>query len=741
MGVDLAKVAGATAAVGVAAAAVSSLSSSGPATGLSATAGSNGGSGFFSKLLSGVKPPKVPIPNPLFKYASYTYEIGLGVLPDGHLLNPDKYMKGSVPLIFKSAGTSPLNRVKTPYGAFDFYINDLVMDCLPVLQSNSISNVTNFTFNVIEPYSMGMFLIALQTAAQKYAQQDNWLQAPFLLTIDFRGVTESGQMVNIPNTSRKIPIKLTNAAMTVDEKGCVYAMQAIPWGATAQSKADAGIKSDISISGTTVQEMLQTGEKSLQAVINAKLKQQKEKGIVPVPDEIVIIFPTDISSGGNSKKNDKTESSSSATTPVSIDAIAKQLKLTRTGAIGSDKNVNLVQADADCNIIGQSKLGFSDLRKGYQPVGKDKEIYNTVKDVNVRSNNVTDVTLSDFKFSQGTDIMNAINQVILNSDYVTKALEKGQIDNKGQRQWWNIDTQVYNRSTDENYAVTGMKPRVIVYRVIPYLVHTANKSAPNQLPIGMSELGAEIVKQYNYIYTGKNVDIIKFNIQFEFSQIGIMGQATLAQTQDERKAAESAGAKDKKEDNKSQPQPPGNKPSLLTGVLSTAQRWIEYVTGTDYNGGGGNENFATRAARSFHDAVTSPGDMVDLEMEIIGDPYYIIQSGSGPYTSAIQSQNLNQDGSMAHLNGEVHISVTFTTPVDINLSTGLYDFGKTKTAPVKPWTGYYRLTGITSKFKDGTFTQTLVGSRIPGQEQPKSNAATPDTTYNIQNKTEQKSSK
>ena len=109
--------------------------------------------------------------------------------------------------------------------------------------------------------------------------------------------------------------------------------------------------------------------------------------------------------------------------------------------------------------------------------------------------------------------------------------------------------------------------------------------------------------------------------------------------------------------------------------------------------------------------------MYNLDMTIIGDPYYIAQSGTGNYTSEQATSNLNTDGSVNYESGEVDILVKFRTPIDINQSTGLYNFGGTsKTAPVTQFSGLYCVQTITSTFVDGKFTQTLTGFRRPTQE-------------------------
>jgi hypothetical protein len=705
--------------------AVQSLTSSGPASGITAAASAGGGiTGFFSALFTGAGKTKLPVPNPLLNYASYTYQIGLGVLTNAQMNSPDLYMKGNqIPLILKDASASPQNRVKTPYGTFEFYIDHLEINSLPVLQKNAISNVTNITFKIIEPYSMGMFMVALQAAAGR-AKHKNWIQAPYILTIDFRGNTESGAMSNIPNTSRKIPIKITNANMTVTEQGCVYDVSAIPWNAQAHSTADSGLKTNISISGKNIQEILQTGENSLQAVINKKLKEQADQGIVKVPDEVLILFPDRIETAKAPAANDQVEGKSAATSGTTADDIGKNIGVTR-----DQKNGTLVQSDASCNAIGKAKLGFSEIRSGDAPAGKEKDVWKENKGIYTRGNLVIDPTTNEMRFTQNMDIFNVINQVIMISDYSKNAMSKGNLTEDGQRQLWTIDAQVFNISSDENLAFTGMYPRLIVYRVLPYLAHSSAIAPMNQAPVGQAKLEKQVAKVYNYIYTGKNTDIIHFNIKFNAGFIGKMGQAKLNQTQDvKNETKESGAAREQKED--VQPVGEGNTTPVTGNFLTRAIRAFEKWTGSDMYGGGGPENLDTRVMRSFWDAVTSQTEMVKMDMEILGDPYYIIQSGMGSYSAKPDSQNLNNDGTMAHQNGQVFVIVNFRTPIDINLSTGLYDFGKSaKTGPVTMWTGLYKVTQIHNKFNAGVFTQQLEAIRLPNTELPKKYQATASTIY------------
>jgi hypothetical protein len=152
---------------------------------------------------------------------------------------------------------------------------------------------------------------------------------------------------------------------------------------------------------------------------------------------------------------------------------------------------------------------------------------------------------------------------------------------------------------------------------------------------------------------------------------------------------------------------------------------------TDKQGGGGVEAPGTRAARAFMDAVTKGTDLVNIELGILGDPYFLVNSGVGNYTSApSQYSNLNADGSMNYQNGEVDILVNFRTPSGIDQNTGLYNFTPSDlSSPVMQFSGLYQVTEVESRFELGKFTQKLIGMRRPGQEFE--NESAPSQMFNL----------
>ena len=687
--------------------------------------------GAVGNLFQGSPAIKLPFPNPLAAYASYTYVISLSCIPDDWINFPDKtYMKGKVgDIIAKTANMNPKNRVKTAYGKFDFFIDNLEITNTIGQRHGRNNMVSTISFDIMEPYSMGLFLESVQAAADKN-KHPAYTEAPFLLTIEFKGIKENGQMSTIPNTTRYIPFRFADIGFNVSSQGSVYRCTAYNWAGQAAKSNYARLKNDHTVNGKTVQEILQTGPNSLQTVVNKRFQDLVKQGTVKVADEIVILFPkTEKMATGETPKNASVENKATATTNPAVDsnkAIEESI-----GASRSDVTKLLVQKASDVNELGAAQMAFSEVFKSDSATKNEGKVYNAVTKTWDQSVVTIDPKEGSFKFKQDTDIFNAITQIVIGSGYVDSAFKDSAVE-KGQRKWFNIDLQVFNKSTTENMDSTGQKPKLFVYRVVPYSVNVSSAPmAPNTAPPDIKKLAGEVCKVYNYIYTGKNTEVLRFDIQFSTAFAQYMAADNARRSKDVVTANQKGESNPPKKPEDEQNLAKGNKPDVKS--TPTAVNYSKTFFDTDFLGGGA-ENESTRAARAFHEAITRGLEQMELNMDIVGDPYFLVQSGLGNYTSApTTKQNLNKDQTVNWQNGQVDILVNFRTPIDINQTTGLYNFGPgTKTAPVAKFSGYYWVVEVKNIFKGGMFTQTLIGMRRPNQENKK--AATPAQTGNTNNK-------
>jgi hypothetical protein len=658
-------------------------------------------------------PYPLPLQNILHNYATYNYVFSIGVLKPEEYNFPDTtYKAGKIPqLILKSGNSNPDNRVKTAYGKFDFFIDNVVIDgFIGNDRSTGNTNANNISFQVTEPYSMGLFMIAMQTAAGD-AGYKNFRQAPFIMIIEFRGNTQTGIAQKVPNTTKYLPFKLSAISMKVTGKGSVYSCEAVPYNEKAFSKQVSNLKTDAKIVGKTVQEVLQTGPESLQVVMNNHYKELKDKGVVTEPDQILILFPDEVASesGGASGGDSDKENDAPATQSDSGGADGDLYK--KLGVSISAKNKTLVQDEKKCNLIGQAKMGYSKERKPSTPTAKSDKVYNNTTNVDVRGKMSIDPELSEFKFTQDTNIINAINQVILASEFATEAMDPKNLSPQGYRGWWKIHTQTFIIATDANLKSTGTEPKLYVYRVVPYKAHASKGAPPNAAIPGFAKLKKEAVKQYDYIYTGKNVDILNFTIDientFQSMMLADLGNKTADVKTQEK---DSASTKEKADIAPVK----GVTPSTAGKEIPTETSYSAVKTKSDNKGGGPSETNSSRVAKLFHDALINAKDLVNLDIDIVGDPYYLTSSGMGNYVAGETDHvNINADGDINYYTGDVDIVVNFRTPIDINQTTGLYDFGKS--VEVQQFSGLYKVTNITSTFNRGKFSQKLTGFRRQGQ--------------------------
>jgi len=108
-------------------------------------------------------------------------------------------------------------------------------------------------------------------------------------------------------------------------------------------------------------------------------------------------------------------------------------------------------------------------------------------------------------------------------------------------------------------------------------------------------------------------------------------------------------------------------------------------------------------------------DLVNLNLEIMGDPYWMVDSGLTNYFSppSGETEQKNEDGTANYEGIDVYIYITFRTPADVNTSTSLYNFSKEEV--ISPFSGIYKVISCVNIFEDGLFKQTLKCIRMRGQ--------------------------
>ena len=166
----------------------------------------------------------------------------------------------------------------------------------PTTQTRT-ANATTFSFKVHEPYSMGLFLQSMMMAALQAGHRD-YQKAPYALIIEFKGFDDNGNLVNGGALSRRVfPIKISKVDFDVNAGGSAYNISAYAWNETALSNITQYTKTDISITGDSVLELLQKGPNSLTNELNNRIRTVAEgQTTVTNKDEYFIMFPEELKS-------------------------------------------------------------------------------------------------------------------------------------------------------------------------------------------------------------------------------------------------------------------------------------------------------------------------------------------------------------------------------------------------------------------------------------------------------------
>jgi len=681
----------------------------------------------------------LPLKNNLRNYSSFNYKIGLYALTNEELNNPDESYRIKKPkyAILQSGGGLDEKKVITAYESkgkkVEYFINGLEIETIiaPTRKKGS-TNAVGFRLEVQEPYSMGLFLQTLQLASYQ-AGHENYLESPFLLTIDFIGYDDDGKIYTVPEASKNLPFKLVGSDLSVTAGGSAYIVEGVAYNEAALVDHTQRIPVDVTLTGRNLEQMLQSNLKSLAQELNAHEAKKAADDKIFTANQYFVVFPKDRASAGKLSSNyygtangatDNSEASKISVGPILTDrkqsstdkleelyaqiaqggaphpgfgAWVEQVKsLLSNTQLGQDITEKQTGAKHS-NSIGTSKMfKLESLGTTNQPFGDASFTYDKDKQVWVRSSGQLQIDpgLGTIKFLAGTRIQDIIEECVILSEYGRGIIDAPAV--KGMRPWFKIDTQVFNITDRKTEKKTGVPPRIYVFRVLPYMVHESKFIAPDETPAGLNALKMQCCKRYNYIYSGANEDILDLEINLDntfFKSVspGVLPKNNLAD-----------GSKE------------GEDPALKTTMTATNNDTQVNTKALDNRNNNAKaagavslDDMRVDIARRFNEAiVNSDVDLLTIDMTIQGDPYYIADSGIGNYNSEnTQFINLDSDGSIDYQYGEVDVEVLFRTPIDYR-DNGIMGFPD-DTVPVDFFSGLYMVISVKNEFNAGQFKQTL----------------------------------
>jgi hypothetical protein len=645
-----------------------------------------------------------PYQNVLEQFASYTPVWTLCCLDPNQFNNPTSYRSNPNSLkniILSSAGRFDEKRANTTNGAPEYFVDNfnMKMEIAPK-KSTGNTNVTLFTFDVYEPYSMGLFLQSMKTAAIEAGYPSYLADTPYLLKLEFMGFDDQG---NIFKSSDKLTkyftIKINQIEFKVNEGGSQYQVTAMPYHHLGYSDLSNRLANEVLITGENVKEMLVSGERSLCSVLNGIQLELTNKGQQGMPDIYEIVFPIDWNDDIGLDTGSSVEVLKATADPK------KQVKQPITGRVGQN-STNFGSGE-----IGTSSMGFSAASGGNYLFKLEGDVIDPNTGRIQRDKMSIDPAQRSFTFPQGDRITEVISKVILASKYAQDALKPENLVD-GMVKWFRIDVQMQMMDYD---IKRNVKAKKYIYRVVPFKVHGSIFKNPTSAPAGLDKLDKIIAKRYDYLYTGQNNDILKFDISLNgLWYTGQMPRPPAQHTQVTNKDINSSS------DETNQQAVVQTGPAVSGVASQSGAGVVKPDPSIQTSSASGNKTVEEIVADAFNNAfLNGTKDLANVTIDILGDPYFIADSGiNSNYLAEYGPNNMiTSDGTMNYEGNEIFVYLSWRNPIEPNLGTtgqgGLYTFPKGET--VSPFSGIYKLTYVTNKFTGGTFQQTLEMLRVQGQ--------------------------
>jgi hypothetical protein len=558
---------------------------------------------------------------------------------------------------------------------------------MTVMPGNAITGSTtsfDVKFKIYEPLGfsfvqdllqMSRRLNQISPSARSSSSPINQFEQNYILGIKFYGYDVNGVPVKSTDpefqkflngttdsnsvAERYLNINFSNFTYSVDDKSTEYTVEAAVLSERmAYGQINGVSKNNISLVGATVEDLLigqttqgsSVGSKSLVNILNSKNQDLKDKNYTEDVTTYRIEF------------------------------------LNKNGQV--DTNSPIAKARVPNNTDVNRLLTPMATAKNTQQVTVDKSI----------NSQTNDIAKQEVTVAAGSPIIKVIENIIVSSTYVTRSLnsttdQTAETNSKSNPtsiplEWFSINTITVPKKKD---AKTNYMTFDIVYQIIPSEITYArsqyvNRTTPYKGPF----------KYYEYIFTGKNTEILKYDQEFN-------AQFFMAKT--------TTGSADKT--------PTQNILDSNTPILPQTKSGGDR-TGVKNNGG-------SDIQQEVKANLYSIADRTRAKIKILGDPDYIMTGIGVDQTTKSRSSNAisryySPDLSINPFSGQILVEIKFYSPEDYTNqglldAKGLVQFYET-TAPIQAGIlgVVYRVLQVESSFSRGVFTQTLDMVIVPENE-------------------------
>jgi len=589
-------------------------------------------------------------------------------------------------------------------------------------------------FEVIEPYSVNGFIEALHFAAIA-AGYPSYLQAGFLLKMEFWGYPDAGEFSEpekIPKSERYFPMGLTGIEVDITERGTRYKVSAVPYNERAFGEPNV-IKKPIKMEGLTVGEILNNLILNVNEQVAMSDKDGKSVSLGNDHNIYAIKFPKwSDSTGWNNKNAAGGNGGDMSGLPPMTEAAKAAASRGQSSTSGLPPMTEAAKAAASRGQSSTGQTGENDIAKAkLVEILKDNALYSMAdpgedrcKATAYKTNGTTQPTAAQqsnepeaikytpgvtvVQFAEKMNIHEAISSVIRDSEYSRNIIKnvKTNIDKYGMINYFMVRMEVENLKIIDK---TSKKPfQKFTYVVTPYKLHYTCIPTYGQEQIDDANLTKLSLREYNYIYTGKNIDItnfkLNFNTLFYEAVPAAMGNNDTPSTK--TGAGPTNGTEIRQTAGSIETETKQQVPTPPTKVEPSATQ------STGGNAGQPLNDPYSVIAKNMHDAIiNSKASMITGEIELLGDPFYLATGGQGNYNPIPDSRGITTDGEADYISGQVLVTINFQNPIDIDPDTGIMKFDP----KLIPFSGIYQITKCSSTFKEGVFKQRLEILRMPGQ--------------------------
>jgi len=568
--------------------------------------------------------------------------------------------------------------------AHDLFIENVNM--VSTVGPNAERNLGNFTrmeFEIHEPY--GITLIEKVRAATAINGFLDYQDAPMLLTIEFKGFDEQGRPYTHHSTNkshtRKIPILISRVDFDVNEGGARYQVMAVPYTDLAFDDRFKYPRTSMPIEGNSPYEWAKAAERALSDQMTKEFEEQRRY----YPDVYKFEIDDELGKIGLQYKNEAgtTNSAGSVSQLSDVEQLAAEVE-----TLAPPPRQNTMSALASSGIA-VTKFFEDAVRNGFHY----QELANDFWTTYIRSN--TDYTKESLTKEKVASLIKSkeFEKILFNNQYID---------------WFKIKTTVYT-DTSKIDPITKMHPKTITYKAIPYKIHILKFVGPG-VSIANVDWGRKVHKEYDYIYTGDNVDVqsLRINYKTAYYLRNVRGDDK-SDTEKGLFAPLTEAFKNVfgRERDPEPLLPLRQYPSSIKGANT-----VQTLSGE------------ANKAQQFYDYLTNPEvDMMRIELEILGDPTYICQDMYVPIQEggkAYGNKDESFDTASASFNADRFqpiISVRYRLPADINEKEGTMFSGIDKVRDENLFfNGLYQVNKIDTKFDNGQFLQTLHCSRFNNQQ-------------------------